>query len=218
MKHILYLAVVLLCFSACNNDDYLLDGGKADPEVHMTTYDFLKSKSLFDTLVLAIDKAGLKDVVNSKITFYAPTNFSFKKYVDKELEYRRGFDPEAQFSFDSIPTEIFRDSLQMYMFERVLTRDSLDKAGKICTSRIGRQFKLSNEPEEVFTDILVEPVGFLYFINKRGNRFDSYDERNSVADKEKDTRERIQTSGIITTTGIVHVINNAHILFFHRVD
>lgn len=214
MKKILYLFFMVLFFSC--ESDYLIDGGVADPNVNMTTYDFLKSKSLFDTLVMIIDQAGLKDEVNSAGTFYAPTNYSIKKYVDKELTFRRGFDPIAQFTFDSIAVGVF-DSLAMYIFTERITRDSLVKEGKIYKSLLGRELKLSNEPEKIYVDppILVDPVGYLYFINKRGTKFDEY-EASGLSDNEKDTRERIQTSGIISTTGVIHVINNTHVLFFHE--
>lgn len=224
MKSIFYLIAMLVGISACNSDDYLMDGGIADPHVNMSTYDFLKSRSLFDTLVMAIDKAGLKEKVNEAKTFYAPTNYAFKKYVDTQVAYMVDnlhlVDPK--FTFDSIPVEIFRDSLQMYLFDRTITRDSLTKQGEIYTSLIGKQIKLSNEPEKVYTDQLVDPVGYLYFTNKRGKKFDTYDEikgENGMSKPntaEADTRERIQTSGLISTTGIIHVINNAHTLFFHN--
>lgn len=224
MKRIYYLAVLLLALTACNNDDYLIDGGVSDPHVNMTTYDFLKSKTLFDTLVMAIDKAGLKEEVNRAATFYAPTNFSFKRYVDVQISYMVDnlhlVDPK--FTFDSIAVETLRDSLQMYMFDRQLSRDSLDKEGTICASFIGKQMKVSNEPEKVYSEQLVDEVGYLYFINKKGKKFETYDEtkglngHNKPNTAEADTRERIQTSGIISTTGIVHVLNNGHTLFFHN--
>ncbi|MGL5682957.1 MAG: hypothetical protein ACRDDZ_07870 [Marinifilaceae bacterium] len=216
MKKLLFLVLIALGVSC--GDDYLIDGGVADPNVYVSTYDFLKSKPLFDTLVIAIDRAGLKDDVNKAGTFYAPTNYCFKNYVDKELTYRRGFDPEAQYSFDSIPVQVLKDSIQMYMFNERLTREDLVKEGEVYTSFIGREFKLSKEPQKVYTGQLVNEVDYLFFINKRGKTFDEYnkDGYGDLNEKERDTRERIQTSGIISTTGVIHVLNNAHVLFFHN--
>lgn len=220
MKHIFYLIVFALTFTACNNDDYLKDGGVASPYVNMTTYDYLRSNRLFDTLVMAIDKAGLKDVVNGDITFYVPTDFSIHNYVTAVQAYRRGggdgYDETAVYTFDSIPAQILRDSLQMYMFNGKITRDDMKKDGDIYTSLIGLEAKLSKEPEKLFTDILVDPVDILYFIRKKGKKFESYDEKDNVATNEKDMRVRVQTSGLISTTGIIHVLNNAHVLFFYQ--
>lgn len=216
MRNIIYLLLLAISVTACTNDDYLVDGGTANPNVNMTTYDFLKSKSLFDTLVMAIDIAGLKDKVNAARTFYAPTNYSFNKYITAELEMRKKLDAEAVYTFDSIPRSEF-DSLQIYMFPEYLTRDSLKKEGVIYTSFVGKDFKLSKEPQDVYQDDLVIKPEYLYFINKIGKQFDSYEDtvNDNVASSEKDERVVVQTSGIITTTGVVHVLNNNHVLFFH---
>lgn len=216
MKNIIYLLLLAVGMSACTNDDYLIDGGTANPNVDMTTYDFLRSKPLFDTLVMAIDIAGLKDKVNEAKTFYVPTNFSFNKYITAELELRKKLDADAVYTFDSIPRAEF-DSLQMYMFGEYLTRDSLVKEGEIYTSFIGKEFKLSKEPQDAYQNDLVIQPEYLYFINKVGRQFDSYEDTvdGNVASSEKDERIIVQTSGIITTTGVVHVLNNNHTLFFH---
>lgn len=220
MKNILYLIAFTFVFASCNNDDYLKDGGISSPYVNMTTYDYLRSNPLFDTLVMAIDKAGLKDAVNGDITFYVPTNYSIQKYVTAVQTYRRGggdgYDETAVYTFDSIPAQVLHDSLQMYMFSGKITRDSMKKDGDIYTSLIGTEAKLSKEPEKLFTDILTDPVDILYFIRRKGERFDSYDEKDNVASTEKDMRVRVQTSGLISTTGIIHVLNNAHTMFFFQ--
>ncbi|MEI3155114.1 MAG: hypothetical protein V8S95_08455 [Odoribacter sp.] len=124
MKHILYILLLAGLITSCTNDDYLIDGGLANPYVNMTTYDYLKSNPLFDTLVMAIDIAGLKDKVNEAGTFYAPTNFSINEYIRDELELRKRLDADAVYTFDSIPVTEF-DSIQMYLFAETITRDSL---------------------------------------------------------------------------------------------
>ena len=40
MKNIIYFLLLAVGMSACTNDDYLIDGGTANPNVDMTTYDF----------------------------------------------------------------------------------------------------------------------------------------------------------------------------------
>lgn len=217
MKHLLYCLVILFSMNACNTDDYLIDGGTANPNVKMTTYDYLKSNPLFDTLVIAIDRAGLKDLVNSNITFYVPTDFTISTYVNKELVFRQGFDPMAKYTFDSIPVANLRDSLKMYMFPNQLLRDSLTKEGEIYTSLLGHRFNLVKQPVDAYGDFIVDKPEYLFFIDKKGDRFDTFDEytNQTLPTTEYDTRIRVQTSGIITTTGVVHVLENSHTLFFH---
>lgn len=214
MKNLIYLCLVAVGLMSCNRD-YVNDGGVADPYQNMTTYDFLRTNRLFDTLVIAIDRAGLKSVVNEAKTFYVPTNYAFAKYVEKQLSIRRQLDPEALYSFDSIPVNTLHDSLKIYMFNETLTRDVLVKEGKVYTSLCGVDFKLSKEPEILPDYELVYAVDLLYFIKKRGNYFDKYGVKiEDIPAKERDARVRVQTSGIITNTGVVHVLQNAHELFF----
>lgn len=212
--------VLLLCIGmllSCTNDDYLTDGGKASPYVNMTTYDYLKSNPLFDTLVMAIDIAGLQSVVNGAGTFYAPTNFSMNEYIRDELTLRKKLDADAVYTFDSIPVTEF-DSIRMYLFAETITRDSLTMEGRVYTSLAGIEFKLSKEPQNAYQDDLVVKPEYLFFIKKNGEEFDSYEDtvNDNVASKEKDERIRVQTSGIITTTGVVHVLQNNHKFIFHK--
>ena len=217
MKYILYIFLLTGLVTSCTNDDYLTDGGQANPFVNMTTYDYLKSNPLFDTLVMAIDIAGLKDKVNEAGTFYAPTNFSINEYIRDELELRKKLDADAVYTFDSIPVTEF-DSIQMYLFAETITRDSLTKEGRIYTSLAGIDFKLSKEPQDAYQDDLVIKPEYLFFIKKVGSYFDSYEDtvNDNVATKEKDERIRVQTSGLITTTGVVHVLQNNHKFIFHK--
>src|ERR1041384_6880417 len=81
MKHnIIYscIIVLLIATSACKKGDYLSGGSLANPKVEMSTYDYLKRNPLFDTLVLLVDRAGMKEQVNGKITFFAPTDYSIR--------------------------------------------------------------------------------------------------------------------------------------------
>ena len=216
MKYIILLFCTGLLFS-CTNDDYLIDGGKANPYVNMTTYDYLKSNPLFDTLVMAIDIAGLQEEVNAAGTFYAPTNFSLNEYIRDELELRKKLDADAVYTFDSFPVTEF-DSIRMYLFAETITRDSLTKEGRVYTSLAGIDFKLSKEPQDAYQDDLVIKPEYLFFIKKIGSNFDSYEDtvNDNVATKEKDERIRVQTSGIITTTGVIHVLQNNHKFIFHK--
>ncbi len=83
MQHFLKTTYILLCCTAllfsCKKENYKNDGGVHDAHVNMTTYDYLRSQKVFDSLVYLIDKAGLKDQVNSDITFFAVTNYGVEQ-------------------------------------------------------------------------------------------------------------------------------------------
>lgn len=216
-----YLILILFwgsLLAACTNDDYLHDGGVANPNVNMTTYDYLKSNPLFDTLVMTIDKLNLKEEVNTAGTLYAPTNFSFTSYIMDELEALRKIQSDTNYTYADIPVASL-DSVRMYIFKERLTRDDLTKEGKVYTSLLGMEMKLSKEPVSQYTGDLVNKPEYLYFIRKMGKRFDTYEETvaGTVGQSEKDQRIQVQTSGIITTTGVVHVLANSHKLVFHAV-
>lgn len=218
MKYLILILFWGCLLMACSNDDYLHDGGLANPNVNMTTYDYLKSNPLFDTLVMTIDKLNLKDEVNAAGTLYAPTNFSFTAYIMDELEALRKLQSDTTYTYANIPV-VSLDSVRMYIFKERLTRDDLSKDGKVYTSLLGMELKLSKEPVSQYTDVLVNKPEYLYFIKKVGKRFDSYDETvaGTVGQSEKDQRIQVQTSGIITTTGVVHVLANSHKFVFHAV-
>ena len=79
---IVFCSIVLL-FGACKKD-YITGGIKEDINQYknITTYDFLKSSPLYDTLVQLIDTAGLKDKINEDgTTFFAPSDYSVYYYL-----------------------------------------------------------------------------------------------------------------------------------------
>lgn len=218
-KCITYIACLFLGIIgmiSCDKD-YLIDGGVSNAEVNMTTYDFLVSRPLFDTLVMAIDKAGLKEKINGETTLFATTNFSFKNYIDLMTTRGRTLynDPNYLYLFDSIPTQVLKDSLAMYIFQGKIQRDNMTKEGEVRKNLAGTELKISLEPRDEYGNVLTNAPTYVYLTYKRGAIWDEWDAEN-VATKEQDTKIRVQTSGLITTNGIVHVLENGHTLFFDR--
>jgi len=81
MKNVLYILFLLLLTASCSKDDYRNDGGVSDPHVNKTTYDFLKEHGSFDSLVRIIDHAGIKDIINSKVTLFVTSDYGIRDYV-----------------------------------------------------------------------------------------------------------------------------------------
>lgn len=228
-----YISILCLCFAvfliaSCKKDAYKNDGGVSDPHVNMTTYDYLKSKPQFDSLVRIIDKAGLKDVVNSNITFFVTTNYGIVPYVaakkfQKSLETgNENFD----FGIKDIPSKELSDSLKTYMFAGKINRDQITVSGKLYNSLLGPIPAKPGKPNSAIQYLIkfrrsfdygsyVDHVDYVNYIKVIGSRDDLQLDPSTIPDDEKDQAVDVQTSGIITTTGIVHVLNGYHRLFFN---
>lgn len=213
-KIIIFLLLMAVLFTACE-EEYLIDGGIANPNVNMSTYDYLKTNPLFDTLVILIDKAGLKDKVNGAVTFMAPTDFSVKNYVNDVLSDMRVLDPLAKYTINDIPVDSLK-KLETYLLPGSITRDKLTKEGKEYTSLNGEKRKVSLEPRDTYGDYLSEKPEFIFFHKKKGIQWDAFDE-TGLELEEKDITIQVRTSGIISTTGVIHVLQGDHkLLFFEK--
>ncbi|WP_345330604.1 hypothetical protein [Mucilaginibacter defluvii] len=212
-------AVILL--SACKKDDYKNDGGPSNPYVDMTTYDFLKSKPQFDSLVKIIDHAGLKDAVNSDVTFFATTNYSITGYVTAKKNQKAVETGNENFEFgiDDIPTKELADSMKTYMFKGKINRDVITVSGKIyptllTTPPAGVSYLIKFRRAFDYSQF-VDYVDYVSYVKVVGTRDDREPEPDKIPESQKDRSIDCQTSGIITKTGIVHVIDGRHRLFFN---
>lgn len=217
------LAAVLVI--SCKKNDYLSGGSLHNAKVNMTTYDYLKSNSagLFDTLLLLVDKAGLKDKINQQgVTFFAPTDYSIGRYLLVRSLEEQNIDPFRKWTIDSmIKYELpkFADSLSIYFVQSALSYDQLTengtlyptlKAGANCVvsyeetrnQDLGYNPNISNIPRIVYFTFLFKNIMPPIIAN----------EISSTDGK----HERVQTSGIESTTGVIDVLNNQHTLFFRK--
>lgn len=217
------LLIVIWSVTACDKNDYINDGGIHDPHVNMTTYDFLDSHPKFDSLVRIIDKAGLKDLVNSDITFFATTNWGVADYVSAKKQERiiEVGDENISFSIDDLDAEELSDSLKIYMFEGTIGRDQLTTDGAYYESLFGpmdnARILLGLRRTRDYSNY-VDYVDYLYYTKVVGTRDNEESNQADIPEELRDTRVDVQTSGIITTTGILHVLDGAHKLFFNEQD
>lgn len=214
------LLMGVIVTSACQKDDYINDGGKASGVVNMTTYDFLKSNPKFDSLVRIIDKAGMKDEINGDITFFATTNYGIVDYVKAKKQKRiiEVGDENIFFNIDNLNSAELRDSLKNYMFAGSITRSKLNTEGALYTSLLGPinnvSWLIKLRRAYDYSDYL-DYVDYLNFTKVIGTRDDLQADPSTVPQASKDISYDCQTSGIITTTGIVHVLSDNHRLFFN---
>jgi Fasciclin domain. len=218
MKSTFYsLLIVIMALLSCKKNNNI-DGGVHDPRVNMTTFDFLKSRgALFDTLILLIERTGLKEQLNGDITFFAPTDYCIRNYMDaKALQRRQQTNDDTQlFSIDSLSVQAWKDTLQLYMVPGKINRTDLEKNGnQLVKSRSGDSVYISLRETREYTDYTpgFRPKILWYTRVIRGLDPDGA----TVPDANRDAADYCQTSGIITTTGILHVMNDLHVVTFGR--
>lgn len=210
--------LLLLCLSSCQKD-YKKGGEVSDPHVNMTTYDFLKSKPQFSSLVKLIDRAGLKDAINGNVTFFATTNYGVDDYL-KAMKNKRAIelnDENITYTLDSIP--LWRlDSLKTYIFDGKINREDMTVKGKYYPSQFGAipnvQFRINLDRIYQYTNY-VDYVDYVVYSKVIGTLDEDVLDPTSIPDDQVDKVSYCQTSGIITTNGIVHVLEGYHRLFFN---
>ncbi|AXY74414.1 hypothetical protein D3H65_10690 [Paraflavitalea soli] len=225
MKNIIpgiFVLLIAASLVSCKKDGYKNDGGTHDPRVNMTTYDFLKSKPQFSSLIRLIDRAGLKDAINGNITFFASTNFSVDEFV-RARYYKKAKelnDENIIYTLDSLPLQEIKDSLKMYMYTGDLGRDKLTLEGKYIQNLLGTipntafYIKLRRVKADDFNPYL-NYVDYINFTKVIATRDETEPDPKKIPAKDKDMSVDCQTTGIITTTGIIHVLDDYHRLFFN---
>lgn len=202
-----YISIIIVLFSlySCSNDDYLIDGGLADPNVGKSTYDFLKSHKQLDTLALLIEKAGMIDVVNAKsTTLFAPNNLSIKNYI----YYMRNIEENQDYGIDNIPVEDLKVMLGGYIFNQSLDRSKLVKEGKIYIANNGEEILLSLRPVDQYGDQLDEFPEYVYYTFKGED--DYWGDNPDEGGYNDDVNTVVRTSNLISTNGVIHVLQGTH--------
>lgn len=209
-----FILVLGLCFAlySCDKDDYFIDGGISDPHVGTTTFEFLQSHRQLDTLAILIERAGLKDAIDDDHTLFAPNNLSIKNYVNAILTEMRLLDPEATFTIDDIPADTLTKYMGGYIFDQQITREDLSPEGTVYTALNGEQRRVSLEPVQEYTVELGTFPEYVFYTYQEGDSWDPWNEHDD------DIKIRIRTSNLISTNGIIHVLQGEHIMFNYQSD
>lgn len=223
MKHFfIYLFVIAApaCLVSCNKNDYKSDGGLHNPKVEMTTYEYLKSKPQFSSLVYLIDRAGLKDTLNSNITFFATTNYGINDFLSARKN-RRAVELHNEniiYTLDSLPVKELKDSLKMYMFKGDLGREKLTVEGQfynpLLTGIPNVRFYVKLRRTRDYGEY-IDHVDYVEFTKVVGTLDATEADPQNIPDLLKDVSYDCQTSGILTNTGTIHVLSNYHRLFYN---
>lgn len=210
------IALIAVVLFSCKKD-YTIGGSLHDPHVNMTTYDYLKTNPLFDTVRLLIDKTGLKDEVNSAGTFFSITDYDLDNYLDQKREYERIIrnDPNLPYTFDSLDFRAMKDSLRAYIFKDKITLDKTTKTGKLYKANDGELRLIQGIPSSDYTNtgVFTQYPVYLYLTKIKplpGSPVPTDDSGLPNVKPEQLLQAVCQTTGIITTTGMLHVLNNNH--------
>ena len=210
-------AALLLTATFSCKKSYTIGGSKFVAQVNVSTYDYLKTNHLFDTLVIMIDKMGLKDEVNQAGTFFAVTNYSIRNYVLAKKAYLQVIENNENlvYTFDSLDLPSLKDTLRTYMFKDRITRDNISKIGEwrnsdegdprwiqlIPTTDYTNQNVFTTDPEYIYLTKVIPQPGFSVPTDST---------QLGQVDPSQELQTLCQTTGILTTTGVLHVLANSH--------
>lgn len=219
--YLLALSAGLLLLTACKKQtEYLVDGGGAhNPQVNVTTYDYLKSNPLFDTLVLLIDRTGLKDVINANnTTFFAPTDYTITHWLNAtrgRIIVTYGQDSARKFGLNVVNYTQVKDSLSQYIIKERVQRENLALTDKEFNTALPGDKKIVylREVDDYDGPYTSTKPRYLYITKVYGGR-DLPGTTPPAA--ETDIEVLCQTSGILTTNGVLHVVNNQHLFGFNK--
>ncbi|MCA5003827.1 DUF4859 domain-containing protein [Sphingobacterium bovistauri] len=217
MRATIFLIIgIIFLFSGCKKDAYLTDDGLHSEYVNQSTYDYLANhpQGMFDTLLLIIDHFGLKEELNSSKTFWAPSDYSIKRFYKVKEAILKETDENAEYTFEKFLTDISVDSLRAYMYSDAQHSLSTAKTSYIQlsnnTSIDGFAYNKQKQPQGQWS---YQDVFYLYYIKVRGDVDQTAPDGSIRVDRndQADVRVYCQTTGIKTNTGtVINVLNNLH--------
>jgi hypothetical protein len=218
------LLLVTLVAVSCKKQDYITGGQKSNPVSPLTTYDYLKENAagLFDTLITLIDAAGLKDSINQPgITFFAPTDYSIFQYLSAKTSAAQQVNPFTKYTLDSMlkyDVAKIKDSMMMYIVHTTLTYQNMTNNGAVYQTALAGDsavisYQYTTDYNLGYSQYVTNVPQVVYFTQLWSAP--SYPIVASTIPTSVGPSVLVQTSGIQTSTGMLDVLNNGHILFFY---
>lgn len=228
LSYFLILAVAVIMFGACKRD-YIIGGVPTDVNQYKntTSYDYLSTNPLFDTLVKVIDAAGLKDKVNQQnLTFFVPTDYSVYNYLNNKTIELQKVNPNSKFPLDSLLKYITantgntKDSLLMYMISQPVSYSNTTTTGKLYATELKGDtaivsYEYTKEDINGYSSLVSNAPQLLYFTHLW--RHYDLNATNTAALVPSGTgiHTICRTSGIATKTGMLHILSASNVLFFY---
>ncbi|PSL43050.1 fasciclin domain-containing protein [Chitinophaga niastensis] len=210
MKMIQLLLLLLLMIAGCKKDNYLVNSGGTDLERirKMSSYDFLKESRALDTVVMLIDKAGMKTEINGDITFFSPTNVGVTNFLAQQTIalQRRTNNENLQFTFDSLSVDSIKFYLRRHIFKGVIDKNALGYTKKLFSNSNGEgSYYISLE--KYYIDVSGIRSTTNRILLRRIFGIPDEDVPAGTENKEPDYYSYVQTSEVRTATGMVHVLD-----------
>lgn len=221
MKKLIYALLLLATVYSCQ--DNLIDGGVSSANVNKTTVEYLRTQAKFDTVMILFEKAGLLNLLDKpNVTVIMPTDYSviqFAKQIEAQKKEEQD-DENLKYTFKDLLNDInlYKDSLKMYIIDQRITRTELTAApnGLIETkSLLGNNVEVSLVPTKLYTEWLPNSDVKLIHYKSVINGLDPAD-NSTIPEEDQDVDNICQTTGILTTTGVLHVLEDTHSLFFNK--
>lgn len=229
LLNIALLVSIILIMMACNKKNYITGGTPENVNQYksMTTYDYLKSDPLYDTLVQVIDAAGLEDKINTQgTTFFVPTDYSVFNYLNMRTIVDQQTDVNAKFGLDSLIYYLqndinnTKDSLLMYLINQPLPYSVLTNTGTFYPTELAGDsvivsYEYTKDGTLGYNSVVSTAPQIVYFTQV----WYPYDlsDANPAGQIPPNigVHTLVKTSGIMTQTGIVNVLESSHVLFFY---
>lgn len=220
------LVVTVLAISSCKKNDYIKGGERTDINQYkgLTTYEMLKKLPLYDTLIMVIDSAGLKDQINAEnTTFYAPSDQAILNYLAARTVAVQKINQYAKFALDSLMYYLktnknnTRDSLLMYRVNQRLDYNALRAIGAVGTKfptglagdSVVISFEATRDANQGYNDILSTEPQLQYFTQMwKPYTLNTANPANKITSS-IGVRTICKTSFITTKTGYVTALDNA---------
>lgn len=132
MKNLIFIMALLLVIASCKQDEYYVDGGKANAAFNGNMLQYLESKPvLFDSIAQIIKLAGLEETFkNESFTFFAPNDEFIKVAIGTYINQKgdtvysggvnatlRSINKQTVKKLSDIDPAIWKKFLQRYMFK-----------------------------------------------------------------------------------------------------
>jgi hypothetical protein len=121
----------------------------------------------------------------------------------------RQIDPEAEYTINDIPQDTLDKYMGGYIFPGKITREDMSEQGDILTALNGEERRISLEPVAQYTDNLSEYPEYVFYTYK-GIEGEEWDEWDDIDD---DIKIQVRTSNLLSTNGVIHVLQGSHTLF-----
>lgn len=212
-KMVLLTVVSLITFTGCNNDEYLVDGGKANPYYDGNIWEYLNNhpyhEDLFGDLTQIISLAGLEDICkNENITLFAPTNESIRRSLNSlnQVLWASGYerlatDENGNYYLDQVKPEVWRDMLSLYIFKDKYRLKDIAQVDTLAMTTYPGQITVTRENNyHIRLGVVYDDAGGIKYAGARKIVF----RPENVA---YPLWAHVATCDIQPTNGVVHVIS-----------